>query len=73
MKNLEKRIAELELKYGSGTILSRVYVGTGYKWSLGLGKICMPKIFYTADTIEEVFCYAEKVVNEEMGWKTLTM
>lgn len=65
--NTEERIVALEKKLchiNPGTILSRARHPTeGLIWSLAIGAMNKPKLFYTGKTINELLTTAEKSIN----------
>jgi hypothetical protein len=61
---VDERIAEIEKHYHPGavpgTMLSRVMGSKGVvEWSLGIGALQAPKLFYTGATVDEVLTKAE--------------
>lgn len=59
-QSMDDRILLLEEFFGCGTQIKRVLAEkSGYEWSLGVGRLNMPKLFFTGPSIEAVVCEAE--------------
>ncbi len=59
---IDERISRLENLTPStvkGTTITRILDKVGLKWSLGLGAMHEPKLFYVGETIEEILTLAE--------------
>jgi hypothetical protein len=61
--SIDERILALEKIHSptcSGTTISRqLKPDIGMQWCIGLGRMYLPKYFYTGDTIEEALTKAE--------------
>ena len=62
--NIEERISRLESKIYNptipGTSIARIITDDGMGWTLGLGPMSQPKMWFNGKSIEECISLAEK-------------
>jgi hypothetical protein len=78
MISLDERISKLESLFRSwpgavpGSILARQLLpDVGLCWSLGLGGMQMPKIFFSGPTIDDVISQAENYILDDQSQHVL--